>query len=151
MPEMDGFEVCSCLKKDPITKNIPVIFLSALKEEFDIVKGFNVGGVDFVTKPFKSEILLSRMRAHLTIDKLRKQLAHINTDLEQQIRERTQKLNHPCQTFWICSTTNRRNKSAPLSAFISENTRKQYPAYPVPGSKISSILSSNRAAIWRKT
>lgn len=94
MPEMDGFEVCSCLKKDPVTKNIPVIFLSALKEEFDIVRGFDVGGVDFVTKPFKSEVLLSRMRTHLTIDMLRKRLDHINADLEQQVRERTQTFNH---------------------------------------------------------
>jgi signal transduction histidine kinase/DNA-binding response OmpR family regulator len=93
MPEMDGFEACQHLKQNSITKDIPVIFLSALKEEFDIVRGFDVGGVDFVTKPFKSEILLSRIRTHLTIYTLRKQLSQMNTNLEQQVKEQTQTLN----------------------------------------------------------
>jgi signal transduction histidine kinase/DNA-binding response OmpR family regulator len=94
MPEMDGFEVCEQLKKNPVTNSIPVIFLSALKEELDIVKGFKVGGVDFVSKPFKSEVLLSRIKTHITIDSLQKELFTINNNLEQEVRERTQTINH---------------------------------------------------------
>lgn len=74
MPGMGGFEVCEQLKNDELTCNIPVIFISALKDQFDIVRGFDVGGVDFVTKPFKSEILLARIKTHLTLSHLYSEL-----------------------------------------------------------------------------
>lgn len=74
MPGMDGFEVCEQLKNDELTCNIPVIFISALKDQFDIVRGFEMGGVDFVTKPFKSEILLARIKTHLTLSHLHYEL-----------------------------------------------------------------------------
>jgi DNA-binding response OmpR family regulator len=67
MPLMDGFEVCKLLKSDPSTKNIPVIFLTAKSETENIVKGFELGAVDYVTKPFKTEELIARVMMHLGI------------------------------------------------------------------------------------
>lgn len=65
LPEMDGFEVCQKLKLDPKTKDIPIIFLTVLSDADDIVKGFAVGGIDYITKPFNSLELIARVRAHL--------------------------------------------------------------------------------------
>lgn len=67
MPEMNGYEVCQALKKESRTKDIPVIFLTAKTETEDIVKGFDVGGVDYVTKPFNSQELLARIRTHVEL------------------------------------------------------------------------------------
>jgi len=73
MPEMDGFQVCAQLKSDPATKDIPVIFLTAKTEADNIVKGFELGAVDYVTKPFNTDVLLARVNAHIGIrDSLRK-------------------------------------------------------------------------------
>jgi DNA-binding response OmpR family regulator len=79
MPEMDGYEVCQRLKRNPKTADIPVIFLSALDEVSDKVKAFEVGGVDYITKPFELQEVLVRVENQLTIFLQRKQL------LEQQI------------------------------------------------------------------
>ena len=67
MPEMDGFEVCKRLKQMPETEKIPVIFLTARYETENIVKGFDVGGVDYVTKPFNSVELLARVKTQLKL------------------------------------------------------------------------------------
>jgi DNA-binding response OmpR family regulator len=69
MPGMDGFEVCGRIKSNPETKHIPVIFLSARVETADIVKGFEVGGVDYVTKPFQKLELLARVDTHVRLKK----------------------------------------------------------------------------------
>lgn len=71
MPDMDGYEVCRLLKADFSTRHIPVIFLTAKTDSKDIVKGFEVGGVDYVTKPFNSAELLARIKNHLEIKILR--------------------------------------------------------------------------------
>lgn len=67
MPDMDGFEVCERLKEDPETKGIPIIFLTAKTELEDIVQGFTLGGVDYITKPFKREELLVRVQNHVEL------------------------------------------------------------------------------------
>ena len=67
MPEMGGYEVCEQLKADDRTAAIPVIFISALGETLDKVRAFEVGGVDFVTKPFQVEEVLARIKTHLQI------------------------------------------------------------------------------------
>ncbi|MFN8240604.1 MAG: response regulator [Bacteroidales bacterium] len=67
MPEMDGYEVCNIIRKNERISNIPVIFLTARTETEDIVKGFQTGGVDYITKPFKKEELLARVKNHITI------------------------------------------------------------------------------------
>lgn len=71
MPEMDGFEVCKRIKKNPKTKDTPVIFLTALHDTSDIVQGFDVGGVDYVTKPFQREELIARLNNHVQLKQTR--------------------------------------------------------------------------------
>ncbi len=71
MPEMDGYEVCRRLKSDMGTRHIPVIFLTAKTETEDIVRGFEVGGADYVTKPFNGAELLARVRTHIEVKILR--------------------------------------------------------------------------------
>lgn len=70
MPEMDGYQVCRELKLHPATREIPVIFLSALTETFDKVKAFDTGGVDYITKPFQFEEVKARVRTHLELHRL---------------------------------------------------------------------------------
>ncbi len=77
MPLMDGFEVCRRLKANPATRDIPVIFLSAASETVDKVQGFEVGAVDYVTKPYQREELLARVRTHLELDRLRHHLEEL--------------------------------------------------------------------------
>jgi DNA-binding response OmpR family regulator len=67
MPGMDGFEVCKIIKDRPDTKSIPVIFLSALTDTDDIIKGFQLGGVDYITKPFNKEELYARVNTHIQL------------------------------------------------------------------------------------
>ncbi len=64
MPEMDGYEVCQKIKQNPSIANIPIIFLTAKTEHSDIIKGFEAGGVDYITKPFNSHELLVRVKTH---------------------------------------------------------------------------------------
>jgi PleD family two-component response regulator len=71
MPDMDGFELCRILKKDANLKDIPVIFLSAKVDTEDVVKGFQVGGVDYLSKPFQKEELFARVNNHLQIKLIR--------------------------------------------------------------------------------
>jgi CheY-like chemotaxis protein len=67
MPGMSGFEVCAQLKSDDSTKNIPVIFITALNESADETKGFSVGGADFIAKPFHPEVVLARIQTHIEL------------------------------------------------------------------------------------
>ena len=67
MPEMDGFEVCKRLKQNERTRDIPIIFISALQDMQDKIRGFEAGGVDFITKPFQEEEVLARVRTHLEL------------------------------------------------------------------------------------
>jgi cyclic di-GMP phosphodiesterase len=99
MPEMDGFEVCQRLKSDPATFEIPVIFLSALGQTEDKVKGLELGAVDYITKPFQPEEVIARVNTHLTLRCLQRQLAvanaelrELNEDLEKKVEERSQEL-----------------------------------------------------------
>jgi len=89
MPEMNGYEVCQCLKSDRQTCDIPVIFISALDEALDKVRAFETGGVDYITKPFQVEEVLARVENQLTLRQLQRQLQEKNTRLQQEIRDRT--------------------------------------------------------------
>lgn len=88
MPEMDGYQVCQILKADARTQDIPVIFISALDEAVDKVRAFNVGGVDYITKPFQGPEVLARVANHLQIYQLQQQLEAQNTQLQGEIVER---------------------------------------------------------------
>ena len=78
MPEMDGFEVCAKIKGDPQTKDLPVIFLTAKTDIESITRGFSVGGVDYITKPFNKAELLARVRTHLDLRAQQKELEELN-------------------------------------------------------------------------
>ena len=84
MPNPDGFETCINLKADPNTKDIPVIFMTALSDPVDTVKGFNVGGVDYITKPFHQEEVVARVKTHLTLRKLYCRLESQNSELDEK-------------------------------------------------------------------
>ncbi|MBP5973787.1 response regulator [Brasilonema sp. CT11] len=90
MPEMNGYEVCQHLKESDRTRDIPVIFISAMNDVLDKVKAFSVGGVDFITKPFQVEEVLARVDNHLMIRNLRSSLQEQNARLQQEICERKQ-------------------------------------------------------------
>lgn len=90
IPDMNGYEVCQHLKASPLTRDIPVIFISALDEVLDKVKAFAVGGVDYITKPFSEEEVFARVENNLTIRRLQKQLTEQNARLQQEMRERQQ-------------------------------------------------------------
>jgi CheY-like chemotaxis protein len=90
MPEMDGFEVCSELKKNPFTQSIPIIFLSILSETINTVKGLKLGAVDYLIKPVAPEELLVRVQTHVSIHRKSNNLAMHNTNLKQEIEERKQ-------------------------------------------------------------
>lgn len=81
MPEMDGYEVCRHLKSDPQTAGIPVIFLTAKAEIEDELKGFELGAVDYITKPISPPIVLARVRTHL---RLKRVTDYLKTKLERE-------------------------------------------------------------------
>lgn len=92
MPYMDGFEMCSLLKANSSTENIPVIFISALTDTFDKVKAFNAGGIDYVTKPFELEEVRARLKTHLRIHTLEKELKEINVKLEYKVKKQVEEI-----------------------------------------------------------
>jgi putative two-component system response regulator len=87
MPGLDGYEVCRQLKSNPLTRQIPVIFVSALNEAGDESKGFEVGAVDYITKPVSAPIVRARVKTHLA-------LYDQNRLLEERVRARTEELAH---------------------------------------------------------
>lgn len=106
MPGMDGFEVCRQLKDNAVTRDIPVIFLSALDDTLNKVKGFKIGAVDYISKPFQPEEVVVRVNTHITINRLKKSLDEKNRDLksynellEEKVKERTVELDSLVQVY----------------------------------------------------
>lgn len=93
MPGMNGFEVCERLKDDPSTREIPIIFLTAKNEVENMVKGFELGAVDYITKPFNPPELLARVRLHIELKRAKEDLVeyadrlnHRNKELEESLK-----------------------------------------------------------------
>ncbi|MEH2348545.1 MAG: response regulator [Nostoc sp.] len=99
MPGMDGFETCQRIKANAKTRNIPIIFITALSESVNKVTGFELGAIDYITKPFQQGEVLARVRTHLKLNQLSQSLEARNTELQQltqqleeRVSERTQEL-----------------------------------------------------------
>ncbi|MBD2209584.1 hybrid sensor histidine kinase/response regulator [Nostoc linckia FACHB-104] len=90
MPGIDGFETCRRLKANPITQNTPIIFMTALSDTTDKVKGLEIGAVDYITKPFQQEEVIARLKLHLKI-------SYLTRTLEQRVQERTAELSQSLQ------------------------------------------------------
>ena len=119
MPEIDGYEVCRRLKSDEATRDIPVLFMSALSETTDKVSGFEAGGVDFLTKPVEREELLARIDAHLTIRRQRLDLEARNEELHRlnrQLEEEAARRRHAEETLEVTD--------ARLSALTEQEARR---------------------------
>ncbi len=127
MPEMNGYEVCKRFKENPQTHSIPVIFLSALDDVFDKVQAFQVGGVDFITKPFYFEEVLVRIKTQLTIQHLQSQLQTQNAQLQQALNEikeaqaLMQRKNIVCSEQLVDGVAGASNKSNNTTNFNSVN------------------------------
>lgn len=92
MTGLDGFETCQQLKTNSKTCEIPIIFMTALSDTIDKVKGLSIGGVDYITKPFYTQEVLARINVHLKLHTLTKQLENQKNDLEKRVTERTTEL-----------------------------------------------------------
>ena len=80
MPEMDGYEFCRIMKENANTRDIPIIFISAFDDPADVVKGFNLGGADYITKPFIPEVVKARVGLHLKLSETSKDLEEMTGD-----------------------------------------------------------------------
>lgn len=92
MPEIDGYEVCQKLRMNEKTANVPIIFLTAKTDTESVLKGFSLGASDYVTKPFNSAELMARVETHLELFSKKKELAALNSNLEEQVQQRTEQL-----------------------------------------------------------
>jgi DNA-binding NtrC family response regulator len=89
MPDLNGYEVCRRVKADPVTKEIPVIFITARDDEGSVVEGFRAGGIDYITKPLRREEVLARVRTHLSVHRLARDLkvqAAALTEMNETLR-----------------------------------------------------------------
>ena len=139
MPEMDGYEVCQQLKGNDKTKEIPVIFLSALDEVSDKVNAFKVGGVDYITKPFQVEEVLARIENQFTIQRLQKELKEQNALLQQEIcdRKAAAKVHQQAEEALRQSEAREREKAQELELALNELKRTQIQL--VQSEKMSSL------------
>ncbi|QSJ18311.1 EAL domain-containing protein [Nostoc sp. UHCC 0702] len=97
MPQVDGYEVCQRFKAWDMTADIPIIFISALDDVFDKVKGFKIGGVDYITKPFEFEEVLVRVQNQIALRTARLEILTLNAQLEQRVKQRTWELEKALQ------------------------------------------------------
>jgi signal transduction histidine kinase len=131
MPEIDGYEVCQQLKASEVTKNIPVIFISAINDVMDKVKAFDVGGVDYITKPFQVEEVLARIDTHLKICSLQNTLQEKNQDLATAIDQLQATQEHLIQS----------EKMAALGQLIAGIAHEINTPLGIIGSSIDNIAS----------
>ena len=89
MPEMNGYEVCTRLKADPDTASIPIIFITAMSETVNKTRGFELGAVDYITKPFHAAEVKARIRTHVSLEAMRRQLESQNVLLEHEVDQKT--------------------------------------------------------------
>ncbi len=126
MPVMDGYEVCNCFKSNEMTSKVPVIFISGNDDTTDKIRGFNAGGVDYITKPFQMSEVIARIEKHLSLCRLQKKLEEKNIRLQKEIAERkkieAELIKHRTQLEKLVAkrTTELRNANAELQQEIIE-------------------------------
>lgn len=136
MPGIDGFETCRQLKADEATKDIPVIFMTALSDIVDKVKGLELGAVDYITKPIQPQEVLARIKIHLTIQQLQRDLGQKNLKLSESL-EREKELNELKSRFISMASHEFRT---PLAAILtSSNLLKRYGDRFSPDKKLTHL------------
>jgi len=141
MPGLDGFQVCERLKADEKTRDMPVLFLSALGEIDDKIRAFSVGAADYITKPFHAREVLARVATHLSLRALQRQLETANRSLERQnaeLQKRNAELQDALQTIQtlsglipICAWCGRMiededGRWVPVETYIQAHSRAQF-------------------------
>ncbi|WP_254565262.1 hybrid sensor histidine kinase/response regulator [Oscillatoria sp. HE19RPO] len=92
MPELDGFQTCNILQSAPETHDIPIIFMTGISDDLEKAKGLGIGAVDYITKPFYKDEILARIKIHIKLCRLTRELIHEKQSLEQRVEERTAEL-----------------------------------------------------------
>jgi two-component system sensor histidine kinase/response regulator len=145
MPEMNGYEVARYLKQSEQLQQIPIIFLSALNETIDKVMAFNIGGVDYITKPFQVEEVLVRVRTQLTLCQQKQQLEQQNHRLQQEIQER-KKVEAALRVYIHAVSHDLRNPVAGmvmvLNSLLEQHSAPEQGEIPVTHSMIERMASS---------
>jgi putative two-component system response regulator len=148
MPEMDGYEVCARLKADPGTAAIPIIFITAMTETVNKTRGFELGAVDYITKPFHTAEVKARIRTHLSLEEMRLQLQSQNVLLERQVEKKTAEIRDMLNAS-ICSmalmveirdpyTAGHQQRVAQLACAIAEKMGLEAPV--IESLRIAGIL-----------
>lgn len=146
MPDMDGYEVCRQLKVSDLTRKIPVIFISALSESTDERRGFEVGGVDYITKPVNAPIVRARVKTHLA-------LYDQNRALEEKVQERTRELMHTQDVTIVGFSTlaEYRNQETGWHILATQQYIGLLARYLAPHPRFASFLTSDNIELLRKS
>lgn len=123
MPDMNGLAVCEELKSSKVTKDIPVIFITAVSDSPEVVKGFTAGGQDYITKPFYAPELCARIKVHLALKKAREKLVNYADELKiknNQLSYLTKELEAAAMTDFMTGLLNRRSMNKKLKAAFAE-------------------------------
>lgn len=148
MPDMDGFEACKILKSQSFTQSIPVIFLTAKTETEDVLRGFQLGAVDYITKPFQPSELLARVKAHIELKYLRDRMVQHNSELQETNAQLTQ-LNQEKNEFLSIAAHDLKN---PLTNVImSAEILEQFFPTMQPGEVKQRVQHIRTAAVYMRS
>ena len=144
MPEMDGLEVCRRLKADPATRQIPIIFLTASNEMEHLVKGFEAGAVDYITKPFNAPELLARVRTHLELKLARERLREMNDEKNEFMGIAAHDLRNPLSAIKGYSEMMIEDAQALQHRELEENGRRVLETAVRMAEMVQNLLDANR-------
>jgi two-component system, sensor histidine kinase and response regulator len=144
MPEMDGLEVCHRLKTDPATGQIPIIFLTASNEMEHLMKGFEAGAVDYITKPFNAPELLARVRTHLELKHARQRLRELNEEKNEFMGIAAHDLRNPLSAIKGYSEMMIEDAQALEHRELEENGRRVLETAARMAEMVQNLLDANR-------